>query len=311
MDGLKDLILRYCVLFGRRFSYKEKIAFLRVITKELIQLDYDVDAKIAKLQLARKKYENYYNAYIGNLEKAELIVATHYDTNVNCFGLLKTYAFASSFSKVRYFIGLLPILILFLFSLTLNYFIFVPCIQDEGFFGVSGVLSFVSTVVLFYFVLRYKNGVPNKRNFVCNTSSILTIINLIKQFDKKEKKSVAFVLMDAGCTNQYGLKMLENYSKTILKKKIIFIDSIGNSDQLQFFKPTNSNILLNNIEFHNAQIETRFKDYIMITAGALGKDNRVLISHANSCKDDVLPSERVRQHSDAVYNIIKSMISDK
>lgn len=133
MEILKDLVLRYCVIFGKRFSAKQKIAFLRVISKELIQLGYMVEAKLAKLKLATRRYENYYNAYIGDLNKAELIICTYYDTGVNNFNFQKKYAFSPQFSKLSYFISIAPIIILFIASLILNYFVFIPDIRTQGF----------------------------------------------------------------------------------------------------------------------------------------------------------------------------------
>ncbi|QIQ22200.1 hypothetical protein [Zophobihabitans entericus] len=309
MDSLKDLILRYCVLFGRRFSYKEKIAFLRVISKELLQLGYHLDAKIAKLQLAKKKYENYYNAYIGDINKADVIVCTYYDTGANYFNLSKIYAFEQEFKTGRYFLSLLPIFILVALSVVLNYFVFIPGIQELGFFSVQGVSSVLSTVVLFYFILKYKNGIPNKKNFVSNTSSILVMLDTINKLDKKTKKKVAFVLYDGGTSSRYGIKMLENYSDKVRKKKVIFLDSLGNGEQLQFFKPKHFNCELENVTFHEGKMETTFKNYMMVTAGSLDADNKVQIKNAHSGKDSILSVETVEQHSEALYHVITSMVT--
>lgn len=308
MDSLKDLIFRYCVLFGRRFSYKEKIAFLRIISKELIPLGYYVDAKLAKLKLAKKKYENYYNAYIGNLDKADVIVCTYYDTGVNYFNVPKIHAFEQNFDRSRYFLGLLPVFTLFIASVLLNFFVLVPNIKEVGFLSISGVLSILSTLLLFYFILKYKNGIPNKNNFVCNSSSILVILNLIRRLDKKSKKKIAFVLYDGGCTNQYGLKMFENYSDKIKKKKIIFLDSIGNGDSLVYFKPKKANVDLENISTHEGELDTAFHHYVFITAGYLSDNNKVIINNAHSRRDNTLSVTLIEQHTDTLQRVLMSVI---
>jgi len=309
MENFRDLVFRYCVMFGRRFSYKEKVTFLRIISKELIQFGYYVDAKIAKLKLAKKRYANYYNAYIGDLNKAELIICTNYDTGINNFNLLKTHAFKPQFSKLSYLIGLIPIIILFFLSVLLNYFIFIPNIQLQGFLSFSGVASILTTVVLFLFILKCKNGIANKKNFVCNSSSIITIINLIKKLDNKSKKKIAFVLYDGGNTNQYGLKMLESYSNTLSKKQIIFLDSIGNSEELLFFKPEHAEFAIENIHFHQGKMNINLKNYIMITSGKLNAENNVVIKNAHSRKDNDISPSIIEQHTETLHGICKQLLS--
>ncbi|OCG57671.1 hypothetical protein A9G42_12120 [Gilliamella sp. Nev6-6] len=309
MEILKDLVLRYCVIFGKRFSAKQKIAFLRVISKELIQLGYMVDAKLAKLKLATRRYENYYNAYIGDFNKAELIICTYYDTGVNNFNFQKKYAFSPQFSKLSYFISIAPIIILFIASLILNYFVFIPDIRTQGFFSISGVGSIISTVLLFFFVFKFKSGIPNQKNFVCNSSSIITIINLINKLNKKEKKKIAFVLCDGGNSNQYGLKMLENYSNQMKNKKFIFIDSIGNGNKLIFLKPQQSNLQLKNITFYSDKMETQLPNYIMITSGDIDENGKIVIKNAHSAKDNYLSDKVINKHTQSLLEISRALIS--
>lgn len=310
MEIFKDLVLRYCVIFGKRFTSKEKIAFLRVISKELIQLGYIVDAKISKLKIATRRYENYYNAYIGDLNKAELIICTYYDTGINNFNLQKTYAFSSKFSKLSYFISIAPIIFLFITSLILNYFVFLPDISLYGFFSFSGISSITSTVLLFFLVFKFKTGIPNNKNFICNSSSIITIINIINELNKKEKKKIAFVLYDGGNSGEYGLKMLENYSDHMKDKKFIFIDSIGNGEDLIFLKPHQSNLQIDNMPFHHGNIETQLPNYIMITSGNIDSNGKIIINNAHSSKDNYLSEMIIVKHTQSLVNLCRSLISN-
>ncbi|MWN05350.1 hypothetical protein [Gilliamella sp. Pas-s95] len=307
MEILKDLVLRYCVIFGKRFSSKEKIAFLRVISKELSQLGYIVDAKLAKLKLATRRYENYYNAYIGDLNKAELIICTYYDTAINCFNLQKNYAFTPQFNKLNYFISIAPIVFLFIISLILNYFVFLPNISTQGFFSFSGISSIISTVLLFFVVFKFKSGIPNQKNFVCNSSSIITIINLINQLDKKDKKKIAFVLYDGGNSGQYGLKMLESYSSQMKDKKFIFIDSIGNGNDLIYLKPEGSSLQIEGKTIYTGKMETQLPNYIMITSGNIDKEGKIVINNAHSSKDNYLSNEIIEKHTQSLHDVCRSL----
>lgn len=309
MDSLTDLILRYCLIFGKRFFAKEKIAFLRVISKELLQIGYQLDAKLAKLQLSKRRFQNFYNGYIGDLNNADIIICTYYDTSVKNFNLTSKYAFYNDFNKKNYLISLLPIMATFLISLALNYFIFIPNIQESGFITFSGLFSLLTTLAFFYFVIRYHSGIPNQKNFVCNSSSIVLILNLIKKLDKKQRQKIAFVLLDGGCSSSFGLRMLESYSKNITQKTVIFLDSIGNGDDIQIFKPADYSPNVDSESFMEGYIETDFKRYMLITSGELDKLNRVHIKYANSGKDNSLSAERIEKHTEKVFNLCCKLVT--
>ncbi|RKS85975.1 hypothetical protein DES39_1393 [Orbus hercynius] len=311
MDSLTDLILRYCIIFGRRFFAKEKISFLRVFSKEVMQLGYQLDAKLARLQLTKRRHQNFYNGYIGDLHKADIIICTHYDTGVKNFNLTNKYAFNSYFDKKNYLISLLPIIIAFLISIALNLFLFIPGIREVGLISFSGLLSLLTTIVLFYFIVRYHSGVPNQKNFVCNSSSLILLLNVMSKLDKKRKRKIAFVLLDGGCTNSFGLRMLESYSKDILKKTIIFVDSIGNDEQIQIFKPDSytPNLQDQDIEFTEGYIDTQFKRYLLLTSGHLDRLKRVKVNYANSSKDNALSAERIEKHTETILNLCSRLVS--
>lgn len=309
MDFLTDLILRYGLIFGKRFWAKQKLAFLRMFSKEVSQFGYYLDAKLARLSLTKRQHRNFYNAYIGDLDSAKIIVCTYYDTGINSFNLTAKYAFNSSFNAQHYWIRLLPVIGLFLTAVLLNVLFFIPAMQQAGMLSFLGAMSVITTCILFYFIVRYHGGIPNRNNFVCNSSSLILLLNLMKKCDKKQRKNIAFVLLDGGCSNPFGLRMFENYSKSVLKKKVIFIDSIGNGDDIQLFKPHHYSLELDNVSFCEGQIETQFTHYCLITSGQRDKLNQVRIHHANSAKDNTLPSERIERHTDTILNLCLQIIS--
>lgn len=134
------------------------------------------------------------------------------------------------------------------------------------------------------------------------------MLKLIERLDKKTKKKIAFVLYDGGCTNQFGLKMLENYSDTIRKKPVIFLDSLGNGDTLQFFKPHHFDYQQEDITFHDGKMNTTFKKYLMITAGELDDNQQVVIKNGYSSKDNTVSDTVIEKHADSLYNLLIKMI---
>lgn len=309
MNFLNDLIFRYCLIFGRRFFIKEKITFLRVISKELMQLGYHLDAKIAKLQLTKRKYTNFYNGYIGDLNKSDIIICTYYDTGIKNYNLTTKYAFNNIIRVKDYFISLLPLFFIFLLLLAVDYLYIIPTIQLNSFVSFSGLFFLLTTLFFIYFIIRYQKGIPNKKNFICNSSSIILILNLINKLNKKQKERIGFALLDGGCSNAYGLKMLESYLKEHDNKIIIFLDSVGNGDELLIFKPANYMPTITSINFIEGNIETQFPHYLLITSGKLDKNNQVKILYANSNKDNSLSIERIERYTENILDLSLHLIT--
>lgn len=298
MDNLRDLIFRYCVLLGRRFWIKEKIAFLRVLTKELALIGYKVDVTLAKLKFSKKYSRDYYNAYIGNVNESEIVLCTYYNTGTKTFNLLKKKAFTKNTS---FLFNLIPSLSLLIIGVLLNILFFIPEINKNGILNFYGIFDIVLTLALFFFILRYKNGIPNRKNFCCNSSSIILFIHLINKLEKKYKNKMSFVLIDNDLSSDFGLRMFEDYLKNNNSKKIIFIDSITNGEQIQIFKPIRSQCLTVAPE-PLFDFQTTFQNTLFISSGDL-INNEIIIKNANTKNDNYISPERLEQMTCDILDI--------
>ncbi|OUK45540.1 hypothetical protein BU183_02130 [Enterococcus faecium] len=72
-------------------------------------------------------------------------------------------------------------------------------------------------------------GWPSRQTFIRNTSSILTMLEMIRTIDDP---SVAYAFVDEGC---YGEKGLDSVRSGMKKEAILFyLDSVGADTPLQF-----------------------------------------------------------------------------
>lgn len=221
MTQLQDWPLRYGVILGKRFTEKQKIAFLRSLTKDFQELGYAVDTTKSYLRLGKNERQAYYNLYAGDFKKAKQIIAVSYETPAKTFGLIKKRPFHLPTASQQ-FIQILPAILLTVIAAIL-FWQLVPSIQAHGFVSVWGVLALILLAGVFFFIARYRSGIPNRVNFSQNSAAILAALSLAKK-----DPALAFVFFDGGATNGYGLQLLEDYLKG--KKKVVFLEGLTDTE---------------------------------------------------------------------------------
>ena len=71
-ESVKDVILRYGVLLGKRNTERQKTDFLRAAQKQLEQAGFPVDITCVSASLMRRESVNMYNLYAGDFKKADV-----------------------------------------------------------------------------------------------------------------------------------------------------------------------------------------------------------------------------------------------
>ena len=72
-ESVKDVILRYGVLLGKRNTERQKTDFLRAAQKQLEQAGFPVDITCVSASLMRRESVNMYNLYAGDFKKADVV----------------------------------------------------------------------------------------------------------------------------------------------------------------------------------------------------------------------------------------------
>ena len=75
-DIFNDRLARYSFMYRSRNSNKEKTRFLKALVTDISQVRKDISV----IEYSNQKKFSARNVYVGNIEKADQIVCTYYDT---------------------------------------------------------------------------------------------------------------------------------------------------------------------------------------------------------------------------------------
>lgn len=222
----QDLILKYAIGFSKRYTRQQKNIFINEIGKDFQSYGYRVNGAASK-----KKGGVSMNLHVGDVAHAKKIVVVNYDTPQHNFGNPMKYypfngpsTFASSFFPIY-----APTIIGAIITLWIVVS-FIPKLdfQNNLFFSI-GTIAVLIVVMIGSFIMT--KGIANKTNFNRNTSGVVAALKLAEELDDNQRKEVAFVLTDNGCTNHNGDYMLrEALPKTIDERLVIMLDCVGNGD---------------------------------------------------------------------------------
>lgn len=310
---IKEYVIRYGVVAGRRFYPHEKLRFIMGLIKELDQMKIPVDVKEGK-----KAQRKAYNLYAGDLEKSPFILSAYYDTPPNSFGLIKHKAFDTKNDAYGYKISILiAMALLLLTGILLIQFVFKP-VWTDGIFDFRDILYIVPMFLLIYLLFKYRNGIGNANNLIRNTSGIIAALVFAEKLGNKEKKKVAFAFTDFGCINRFGDYMLKDSLKEkVDSKTIILLDAIGAEEGLSilYSKPASAHIeklkalkAYENVYFQLLSDEANayahiYKDYMVITSGRPFQGS-IYVNKTKTLKDNGMNYENVNLTVDILNTLI-------
>lgn len=215
---LNDRLARYSFMYPLRNSNKEKTRFLKALVTDISQVRKDISV----IEYSNQKKYNTRNVYIGDIEKADKIVCTYYDTPPTYFG--QYVLFDRKKQEIQTTKAALFASIIWLLIGVIGTLLYTKLISQ------TFVLFSVQTLCLVliyggYFVIlsRLSKGMWNRNNLIRNTSSVLCLLQMLTE--NKNQKKVAYAFIDDGCYGEQGLDFL---MKSVKKNaKIYYLDSIG------------------------------------------------------------------------------------
>jgi hypothetical protein len=295
-EQVKDWLLRYGYLLGRRFSNKERTQFLKAAQREFAQMGYATDVTSSSFVFAGARRQ-FYNFYAGDLKQADVIVATYYDTPAKTFGAYRESAFESIVFRKSLLVNVAPSLLIFALALIVSYAWLLPMLNRYGWSSVW-VFPFLAVVFLSLFLInRYRSGVPRRLNLVRNSSSLISMLVLARELQARER--VAFAFVDGGTSSGYGLGMAQDYFKEKAGRgKFIVLDSLGNGEALLCF----SNRKLDGIEnVHLLPQKWARMGEVLLTTGQL-KEGEVVLK-----KKSELDETALETYAEVIEKIIQKI----
>lgn len=216
-EKLKDQLFRYQYIYPHRRTEKSKQRFLSALVKDISDQRKDIQV----IEYDRQKKAAARNVYVGNIQTAERIICTYYDTPPKHFGSYVFFDRKDQGRKTLQFILFTSVLMIVVgLIMTLAYMYISPDL------GKLTAVTVLSAIVLygsyFYFLGKVTQGWSSARTLIRNTSSLLVMFLLMEQ---SMTKKTAFAFLDEGSYGENGLTALQESCKKTAE--IFLLDCIG------------------------------------------------------------------------------------
>lgn len=221
-EKLQDWYLRYGFILDRRFTDKQKEKFIRSVITDTTSIH--LNPRTDQFRLTEKG-EEYTNVYIGDIEKANQVICTYYDTPSLHLGGYRFFNQESN-RKNTLIVNVISAILWLLLGVLMTIYVAIPIFNTYGVWNFRSLL--LAIVFILYFVLlnKFSRGIAKRKNLVRNSSSILAMFDLMANNRKKSK--VAYAFLDSGVTSGGGLERLKEQAKD----QILYLDSIGSENDL-------------------------------------------------------------------------------
>lgn len=222
----QDMMLLYGVLHAKRASRKEKTRYIGGMAHDMSQTGYRADLLTDSVSEVR-------NLVFGNVEKAETVVVSYFDTPKRLVAKLFHYFPFSSVKTALYekrarnvitylstsLFGICAAFAFTAFTTEGSVYLKVPLCAAAAVFALITALSIAK--------------IPNRRNFGMNTAADVAILQCSSQLSDKARSKTAFVVLDDHFGRRRGTKMfLEKYGKCLEDKRIVFIEAAAFGEKL-------------------------------------------------------------------------------
>lgn len=223
-EQLMDWFIRYSSILKKRSTHRQKERFLQAFQTDVnaIRDDFNVD----EFKLHPKDPYTYHNVYVGDMHRATQIICTYYDTPTVVW---RDYAYfdikqhEQSTTWLIMFTALSYIIAGGLFT----WLVTIPMLAGGHLISVASILMVVGYLAYFLMLGQMTRGWPSRHTLIQNSSSLVALLGIL---GAQRKSTVAFAFVDAGCTNDAGLKRVLRRKKG--KCRFFMVENIGGDTPL-------------------------------------------------------------------------------
>lgn len=301
---VSDLVLRYGVILGKRFTQGQKRRFLAAAAQQFELSGFGPALEEDKHAVKTAGAKRFFNLYAGDLRHADVVFVTYYDTPAKSL-VPKTpiRPFRTNF-QVRNMWASMALLAAIVFAAAVLIWCYLwPQVAGAGMFSLWGLLLLVCCVVVLAVVTNCREGFAEKDNVVRNSSSLAVLFDLAHEIaDAGLSNKVAFALLDEGCRSERGLQMLDvRLGKRSPKR--VYLDSLGSDGEVVCL--TNSRIpgswsgkvLVARLD---TALRKKYGDYL-VCAGRVGDDGTdVFVDTAGE-----VTTEKVMDRTSLLFDLIR------
>lgn len=226
-EFFQDWLFRYQYIYRMRRTDKEKQRFLKSIVTDISQIREDLQV----IEYNKYKKGASRNVYVGDIQKADQIICTYYDTPPATLQDYPLFKREEQKKQVTTFILLTSLCLILVGGMGL--FVTQNYLSKGINWNSPLTIALIASYALYFLILsKVSKGISSRRTLVRNTSSLLTLLTLM---DKLRGTKTAFALLDEGCFGESGLNELINNSKKT--NQIFYLDGIGSDLALQAIGP--------------------------------------------------------------------------
>lgn len=166
--------------------------------------------------------DNVTNVVVGDIEKAKIVLAAHYDTGVReVLPLLICPTRPATYMLYEALMPLLALAVSFLISFGVTFALNMPNMT---------LPLFLLLLVVTLFYPKYGKSETNNKN--ANTSGVVALLEVAKALTPRYRGEVCFLFLDGGTQGSKGAKRLIHAHPELKKKSVVVLDCVGEGDEL-------------------------------------------------------------------------------
>lgn len=222
-EQMQDWLFHYRYVYRTRRTKKGKQRFLSALVADITAMRQDVTV-IAYNQ------PNYHsrNVYVGDIEKADKIICTYYDTPPAYLGSYALFNRKEQRSKTLWALFLGTVITLGIGSV--GVFFYMKFFSTSFAFHSFQTWGFIALFSLYFMFLgKVTKGLSSRQTFIRNTSSVLVLLAMMRV---SKDASIAYAFIDEGSFGEAGLDVIKASGKK--DSQLFFLDSVGGDAPLHF-----------------------------------------------------------------------------
>lgn len=224
-EKFKDWLFRYQYIYRMRSDKKSKRRFLSALVTDISEMREDIQV----IEYNRQKKYASTNVYVGNIEKAERIICTYYDTPPKSFGSYVLFNLKEQRKRTVNFI-LASSIVMILLGVIGTFFYMRDTLTTFNLTSFNTLVIILIYSIYFLLLGKVTKGFSSRKTLIRNTSSILSILELIREL---KDEGTAFAFIDEGSFGDGGMDVLSTSHNK--KAKLFMLDSVGSNAPLHAF----------------------------------------------------------------------------
>lgn len=219
---MRDLMMKYGITLGKRFTRSQKNLFLNEITRELKNCGCDVS--LAK----QKGMQESLHLMIQNPLDAKAVIISHYDTPSR--SLIGSPGYFPFDPELNARTEKLNLLVQGLLGLTLTAAAVLPAMRFLEMPLIFKILTLILFGIQGWMVFSLTRGLANKLNYSRSSGAVVLIRQLAE--DLRAVPEVGLILADGCADSWHGYRQLAKAYPELQNKKILMLDAVADGEML-------------------------------------------------------------------------------